>query len=514
MDKALEMVNITKKFGELVANDNISLQVDKGEIHALVGENGAGKTTLMNILYGLIHPDSGTIKLFGKEVVINDPDQALRLGVGMVHQHFMLAPSLTVFENVVLGDVPTRFGIINKQAAEHRINAIIQQYSLSIDLSKHIYELSVGEMQRVEILKTLYRGAEILILDEPTAVLTPQETIDLFKILKGLSQQGRSIILITHKLKEVLAITQRVTVMQHGRVTGVVNTCDTSENELAYLMVGREVVLHVEKKDAQVKDTILKVKNLHTKNDRGLKALKGINFELHNGEILGIAGVEGNGQSELIEVLTGLRPIQMGEVLLGEKNITSFSPRKRREAGITHIPEDRLLMGVEKNSSLEDNFILDCYYQKPFASWIFLHMAKIRSFSAELIKKFMISASSAQLNVSALSGGNMQKLILAREMCTDPQVLIAAQPTRGVDVGAIEYIHRQIIDLRDKGHAILLISAELDEIMSLSDRILVMYEGEIVGEFKGQSVSDQEMGLYMAGAKKMDFSAVVDPQAV
>ncbi|MEN6572340.1 MAG: ABC transporter ATP-binding protein [Anaerolineaceae bacterium] len=500
MEIALEMQNITKRFGALVANDNVSLIVYKGEIHALVGENGAGKSTLMNILYGLVPPDSGSIQLFGKPVTIHDPHEALKGGVGMVHQHFMLAPSLTVLENVVLGDTPTRFGLIDKRKAEQRIAAIIQQYALKIDLNRHVYELSVGEMQRVEILKTLYRGAEILIMDEPTAVLTPQEVLELFKILGNLTAQGRSVIFITHKLKEVLAVANRVTVMRNGKVTGELIAKNTNENELACLMVGREVILRIEKSPASVKETVLQVTDLQARNDRGLPSLQGVSFELHRGEILGIAGVEGNGQSELIEVLTGLRTATSGSIALLSKDVSSFNPRKRREAGIAHIPEDRLRMGIEKGSSLEDNFILNCYYQKPFASGMFLHMGRIHQFSQELVRKFNIKASSTQITVSSLSGGNMQKLILAREMCTNPDVLIAAQPTRGVDIGAIEYIHRQIVDLRDQGHAILLISAELDEITSLSDRILVMYEGLIVGEFEPKTVTDQELGLYMAGA--------------
>jgi simple sugar transport system ATP-binding protein len=504
MEKALEMLNITKRFGGLIANNDVFLQVNKGEIHALVGENGAGKTTLMNILYGLIHPDSGTIKLSENLVHIKNPQQALKLGIGMVHQHFMLSPSLTALENIVLGCTPTRYGLIDQRGARQRIEKILQQYSLNVDLSKKVYELSVGEMQRVEILKTLYRGAEILILDEPTAVLTPQETIDLFEILTSLADQGHTIIFITHKLKEVLSISNRVTVMRRGKVTGVLTTTETNEHELAYLMVGREVVLQVLKSPAKVQETVLETRNLHAKNDRGLPALRNIDLQLRNGEILGIAGVEGNGQSELVQVITGLRKTTGGMIKLRDENIEKKSPRYRRELGIAHIPEDRLRMGVEKTVSVEENLILNCYYQKPFSDWIFLNMKNIRFQSLNSIRKFNIAVASYQANVGSLSGGNMQKVVLARELANDPAVLIAAQPTRGVDVGAIEYIHQEIINLRDKGHAILLVSAELDEILSLSDRILVMYEGEFVGEFINENLSEKELGLYMAGSKRME----------
>lgn len=503
MDIALEMANISKRFGDVIANDMVNFRVNKGEIHALVGENGAGKTTLMNILYGLVHPDSGIIKIFGKEVNIKNPHQALKLGVGMVHQHFMLAPSLTALENVVLGNTPTRFGFFDKKIAENRVRSILKQYSLNIDLNKRVYELSVGEMQRVEILKTLYRGAEILILDEPTAVLTPQEIVDLFNILKELTNQGHTIIFITHKLKEVLSISHQVTVMRRGLVTGVLDTKNTDENELAYLMVGREVVLQVEKKPAIIHDTVLEVRNLYANNDRGLPALKGIDLSLKNGEILGIAGVEGNGQSELVQVLTGLRQISSGNVYLDGVEITNFNPRKRRELGLAHIPEDRLRMGVEKSVSIQENIILNRYYKKPFSKWGYLNPNNIQDETNKLINKYNIITTSSHAQVSSLSGGNMQKVVLARELAITPKVLLAAQPTRGVDVGAIEYIHKELLNLRDSGYAILLVSAELEEIFSLSDRILVMYEGNFVGEFLNENISEKEIGLYMAGSKTM-----------
>jgi ABC-type uncharacterized transport system ATPase subunit len=502
MTKAVQMFNITRRFGNVIANNNVTFEVEKGEIHALVGENGAGKTTLMNILYGLVHPDEGEIKLFGKAVSVQDPHEALMLGIGMVHQHFMLSPSLTVLENIILGCTPSRFGLVDVKKAEQEIQTIIQKYAISVELTRKVHELSVGEMQCVEILKALFRGADVFILDEPSAVLTPQETKDLFEILRGLAKKGFTLIFITHKLKEVMAIADRVTVMQRGRVMGNLITKDTNEHELACLMVGREVVLQVQKPPAHPMDEVLVIEKISARNDRGLPALKNVSFALRRGEILGIAGVEGNGQSELIQVLSGLRRSTHGNIFFHGKKITDSSPRQRREAGIAHIPEDRLRLGLEMQSTIEENIILDRYYRPPLASWIFLNMSQIQQYTRYLVERFNVMAGSTKLPVSALSGGNMQKLILAREMDGDPEVLIAAQPTRGVDVGAIEYIHLRIIELREKGNAILLVSSELEEITSLSDRILVMYEGEIVGEFQGQEVTDEELGLYMAGARR------------
>jgi simple sugar transport system ATP-binding protein len=509
MSYAVEMTSITKEFPGVVANDNVTFQVRGGEIHALVGENGAGKTTLMNVLYGLYHPDSGQIKIRGQEVTIHDPHQAIELGVGMVHQHFMLVPSLTVMENVVLGKTPTRFALIDARQANEAIMEISEQYSLAVNPQAKVYELSVGEMQRVEILKALYRGADILILDEPTAVLTPQETTELFHILRGLAEQERAIIFITHKLKEVLAISDRVTVMRNGEVTGLVETSDTDEQELARLMVGRDVVFRVEKSPAKVGQEILRVANLHAVDDRGLPALKSVSFCVRLGQIVGVAGVEGNGQTELVEVLNGLRRATDGSVHYRGTDMTQASPRKRRELGISHIPEDRLRLGVNLDCTIEENLVLNTYYQPPLARSILLNLNKIEEYSDSLVERFNIITPTSKLPASSLSGGNMQKLVLAREMGGDPDLLIAAQPTRGVDVGAIEYIHQQIIQLRDRGHGVLLVSAELDEILSLSDRILVMYEGEIVGDFVGGSVSEEELGLYMLGTKRMEPSEMV-----
>lgn len=509
MTYAVEMTSITKRFPGVVANDKVTLQVKPGEIHALVGENGAGKTTLMNILYGLYQPDSGEINIDGQKVSIHGPDEAIGLGIGMVHQHFMLVPSLTVMENVILGKTPTRFGLTDARQAEGAVTEISEQYSLTVDLQAKVYELSVGEMQRVEILKALYRGAGVFILDEPTAVLTPQETGELFRILRGLAEQGRAIIFITHKLKEVLAVSDRVTVMRNGVVTGVVETENTDEHELARLMVGRDVVLRVEKAPARAGDEVLKVSDLSTVDDRGLPALENVSFSVRLGEIVGIAGVEGNGQTELVEVLTGLRRAMNGSIFYHGKEVTHLTTRKRRELGMSHIPEDRLRLGVNPDCTIEENLVLDNYYHPPLARSIFLDMGKIEEYAESLIDRFNIITPDSKLPTSSLSGGNMQKLVLAREMGNEPDLLIAAQPTRGVDVGAIEYIHEQIIRLRDEGNGVLLVSAELDEILSLSDRILVMYEGVIVGEFLGGAVSENELGLYMVGTKRMERAEMV-----
>lgn len=505
MDFVVEMRNICKSFPGVTANRDVSLGILPGEIHALVGENGAGKTTLMNILYGLHHPDSGEIIVQGKNVKINRPSDAIKLGIGMVHQHFMLVPSLTVLENIILGREHTRFGLTNYSKSEEEVKKIAEKYNLNVNLSAKVYELSVGEMQRVEILKSIYRGARLLILDEPTAVLIPQETQQLFEILRNLTSQGCSIVFISHKLKEVLQISNRITVMRGGKVTGLVNTQDTDETELACLMVGRKVVFRVQKEKATPGDVVVDIKGLDTKNDRGLPALKNINFNIRQGEILGVAGVEGNGQAELVEVITGLRDADRGEIIFQGENIVKGSPRKRRELGISHIPSDRLLMGVNTKCSISDNLILNKYYREPLSKKGFFIPRKIKEFVKKLVSEYGIATPDTGISAGSLSGGNMQKLVLARELEDEPRLLVAAQPTRGVDVGAIEYIHSQIIKMRDKGNAVLLVSAELDEILSLADRIVVMYEGEITAEFKETNIPEFEIGLYMAGSKRMNF---------
>ncbi len=505
MESAIRIEHITKSFSSLIANNDISIHIAKGEIHGLVGENGAGKTTLMNILYGLIQPDSGDIYINEKLVKIHSPNDAINLGVGMVHQHFMLSPGLTVLENIVLGKTPTRFGLNDIKKAKEIISDIINKYSLTIDLDTRVYQLSVGQMQRVEIIKALYRGARILILDEPTAVLTPQETEELYKIFRELVSRDCTIIFITHKLREVLAITDKITVMRHGIITGERETQSTNQQELANLMVGRDVVLQVEKASAHPRDVMLTVKNLYARNARGNPVLHGIDLDLHGGEIVGIAGVEGNGQTEFVEVITGMRQATQGQIIIHEKDITHASVRERRRLGMAHIPENRLLFGVCKTCSIEENLILNRYNSAQFSHGQILLKKNIEKFCADLIERFNIATVNGKLSIKSLSGGNMQKVVLARELEENPKLLIAAQPTRGVDVGAIEFIHKQLIELRDKGAAILLISAELDEILSLSDRIYVIYEGKITGEFINDNLNGNELGLYMTGIKRQEF---------
>lgn len=500
---AVEMIDITKQYPGVLANDCVSLTVREGEIHGLVGENGAGKSTLMNQLYGLQQPSSGKIRVFGNEVTISSPKNAIDLGIGMVHQHFMLAPSLSVIQNIIMGKSPLKGPFIDVLEAKKRVRSILEQYSFSLDLDAKVYQLSIGQMQRVEIVKALYRGAKILILDEPTAVLTPQEVTDLIQIMKRLKQEGCSIIIITHKLKEVLAATDRITIMRKGIVTGIVNTYETNETELANLMVGHEVNLSIPKKALNQSLPVLEVENLSVMNGRGQIAVKKVNFYVSSGEILGVCGVEGNGQTELINAVTGLVPVLSGKVRVCGRDLTKASVRKRREYHMAHIPEDRLKTGTAKSCSIADNLILDKYYVRPFCRYGILHKDVIGRHASALISEFGIKVPDSEYSLGTLSGGNIQKVVLARELDLQPEILIAAQPTRGVDIGAIEYIRKQLVDLRDEGKAILLISAELEEILSLSDRIIVMYEGEIVGIFRPEHTTEEELGLYMAGVKRM-----------
>lgn len=499
---AIEMRGITKRFPRVVANDQVDFKVHKGEIHALVGENGAGKSTLMKILYGLYQKDRGQIFIRGKERDIFSPSVAISQGIGMVHQHFMLIPPLTVAENVVLGREPRRGRIFNdRKKAIKEVSRLSERYGLKVDPEAKVEDLSVGLEQRVEIIKVLYRGAEILILDEPTAVLTPQEVKELFNILRSLKEEGKTIIFITHKLKEVMEISDRVTVMRDGKAVGVVETKKTTKEELARMMVGREVLLKVEKGPAQMRGAVLEVKDLEAVNDRGLPALRGVSFKIRAGEILGIAGVEGNGQTELVEVLTGLRRLIRGKVTLWDKEITNASSRKILESRIAHIPEDRHKRGLILDYSVENNLILGSHYRPPITKGPRLNFKKIKEFTSKLIEEFDIRPADREIPVNSLSGGNQQKAIVARELSRHPQLLITAQPTRGVDIGAIEFIHGKILEERDQGKAILLVSAELSEVMSLSDRILVMYEGRIVGEVDPKKTNESELGLLMAGAK-------------
>lgn len=504
MSNVIEMRGITKIFPGVVANENINFQLKKGEIHALLGENGAGKTTLMKILYGLYSPTSGEILVNGEKVEITSPNKAIALGIGMVHQHFMLVPPFTVAENIILGSEPAKAGVLNMDEAIRRVEEISNTYGLIVDPRAKVQDISVGMQQRVEILKALYRGADILILDEPTAVLTPQEVRELIAIMDKLTAQGKSIIFITHKLKEVKAISNQVTVIRRGKVIGTVNTSDVETRDLARMMVGREVILEVEKAPAKPGEVILKVEHLKASNDRGLPALRGAEFEVRAGEILGLAGVDGNGQSELIEVLTGLRPAAGGRVILKGQDVAKKSTRKRTEMGLGHIPEDRQKRGLVLDFSLWENMILGRQHQKPFSSGMLLNSQKVRSYARQLIEEFDVRTPNEEVEAKALSGGNQQKVIIAREISRDPDLLIAAQPTRGVDVGAIEFIHKRIVEERDAGKAVLLVSLELDEILSLSDRIAVIYEGQIVGIMDAKDATEEELGLMMAGATRRE----------
>ena len=496
----VEMRGITKAWPGVVANSDVDLEVRAGEIHALVGENGAGKSTLMNILYGLIHPDSGEILINGKTTRIAGPRDAIAQGIGMVHQHFMLIPVFTVGENIMLGREPVAAGVIYDRAKAHReIAELTKSYGLALDSEARTGDLPVGLQQRVEIVKVLYRGANILILDEPTGVLTPQESKELFGVLRGLVKGGKTIIFISHKLKEVLDISDRITVMRRGKVVGHLITKDTNEEEIATAMVGREVLLRVDKKPAKPGAVTFRVENLTASSDRGVPALKGISFELRQGEILGIAGVEGNGQSELVEVLAGTRTATGGKVWLADKDVTAFDARTERHAGIAHIPEDRRGAGLVLNYSIAENMILGRQRDEPF-SWhhLVLLLDAIRSWATRLVKEFDIRTPNIDVPARSLSGGNQQKIIVAREMASQPKVLLASQPTRGVDIGAIEFIHRRIVAERDGGAAVLLVSAELDEIRSLSDRIAVLYEGQIVSIEPGDA-PEERLGLLMTG---------------
>ena len=497
---AVELRGISKTFPGVVANDHVDLEVRQGEIHALVGENGAGKSTLMNILYGLIRADAGQIQVEGTPVPMQGPRDAIRHGIGMVHQHFMLIPVFTVGENVVLGSEPVRpGGFYDYARARQAIDDLTKRYGLALDPDARVGDLPVGLQQRVEIVKVLYRGARILILDEPTGVLTPQESTDLFRVLRDLVKSGKTIIFISHKLKEVLAISDQITVMRRGKVVGHLITKETNEAEIARLMVGRDVLLRVDKAPAKPGPVALRIENLSANSDRGVLALRDVSLELHQGEILGIAGVEGNGQSELVETLAGTRHPAGGHVFLADREVSNLSAASIRLAGVSHIPEDRRGAGLVLNYSVADNLILGRQRTPRFA-WdgLVLRLRSIFAWAQRLISEFDIRTPSARTPARTLSGGNQQKIIVAREMATEPRVLLAAQPTRGVDIGAIEFIHRRLVAERDGGAAILLVSAELDEVRSLSDRIAVMYEGRIVS-VEPPDASEERLGLLMTG---------------
>ena len=495
----IEMRHITKEFGTFKANDNVNLQVKKGEIHALLGENGAGKSTLMNMLSGILEPTSGEIYLNGKVVKVTSPTAANRLGIGMVHQHFMLVDAFTVTENIILGSEKTHFGTLNKKEARKEIEEVSKRYGLSVNPDAYVRDISVGMQQRVEILKTLYRGAEVLIFDEPTAVLTPQEIDELITIMKELVKEGKSIILITHKLDEIKAVADRCTVIRRGKGIGTVDIKDVTSQQLADMMVGRAVSFKTAKKLAQPKEVVLDVQNLVVKENRGVEAVKDLSLQVRAGEVLGIAGIDGNGQSELLQALTGLRKVESGTITINGDDITNRTPRKITESGVGHVPEDRHKYGLVLDMTLAENIGIQTYYQEPYSKMGVLNYGEINEHARELIQEFDVRTVNELVAAKALSGGNQQKAIIAREVSRDPDLLIVANPTRGLDVGAIEFIHKRLIEQRDKLKAVLLISFELEEILNVSDRIAVIHAGKIVGIVDPNETSEKELGLLMAG---------------
>ncbi|WP_280768754.1 ABC transporter ATP-binding protein [Salipaludibacillus daqingensis] len=502
MEYVIEMNNIRKEFPGIVANDNITLQVKQGEIHALLGENGAGKSTLMNVLFGLYQPEKGEIKVRGEKVDVTDPNVANELGIGMVHQHFMLVQNFSVTENIILGSEPTKRGAIDLRKAAKDVAEISDRYGLRVDANAKIEDISVGMQQRAEILKTLYRGAEILIFDEPTAALTPQEIKELIQIMKNLISEGKSIILITHKLKEILQVCDRCTVIRRGRGIGTVEVADSTENSLAEMMVGREVSFAVEKTEAKPKDQVLSIKDLIVEDARKIDVVDGLSLDVRAGEIMGVAGVDGNGQTEMIEALTGLRQAKSGKIIVSGKDITGYKPRKVTEAGVGHIPQDRHKHGLVLEFTVGENVLLQTYYQKPFTKNGVLNYPKMYEKARKLIEEYDVRTPNEKTLARSLSGGNQQKAIIAREVDRSPDLLIAAQPTRGLDVGAIEFIHKKLVEERDKGRAVLLVSLELDEVLNVSDRIAVIYEGKIVEILDAKDTDEKELGLLMAGGKR------------
>ncbi|MBX3046736.1 MAG: ABC transporter ATP-binding protein [Anaerolineales bacterium] len=520
MPPVLELKTITKRFPGVLANDRIDLSLERGEIHALLGENGAGKTTLMNILYGLYQPDEGEIFINGRQVQIHSPTDAINAGIGMVHQHFMLIPVFTVTENVMLGSESLKMGgILDRRAATERIRQISSAYGLEVDPDDYVRDLPVGVQQRVEIIKLLYREADILILDEPTAVLTPQEADELFKIMHSLTERGKSIIFITHKLREVLDIADRITVIRRGKVVGSTTPKQANQSKLAAMMVGREVDLSVHKRAFTPGADVLTVQNLKVGDDRGQIAVDDVSFTVRAGEVLGIAGVQGNGQTELVEALTGLRPALDGSVRLLNEDVTRANPRRITELGTAHIPEDRQRDGLVLSFPVADNLVLNTYYQRPFSKGAVLQQATIAKVAEERVNSFDIRTPSVDTSAASLSGGNQQKVIVARELSRPVKLVVASQPTRGLDVGSIEYIHGRLIESRDNGGAVLLVSSELDEIMQLSDRIAVIYRGKIVDVLSAQDASKEKVGLLMAGvvrtatAKKASLGVKPKPKA-
>lgn len=510
-DYIIEMLNITKEFPGIKANDNVTLQLRKGEIHALLGENGAGKSTLMSILFGLYQPTSGVIRKNGQEVKINNPNDANDLNIGMVHQHFKLVECFSVLDNIILGVEPTKGPFLSKKGAREKVIALSDKYGLKVNPDAIISDITVGMQQRTEILKMLYRDNEILIFDEPTAVLTPQEIEELMKIMKNLAKEGKSILFITHKLNEIMAIADRCTILRKGKYIGTVDIKDTSKEELSRMMVGRNVNFKVDKKPAEPGETVLKVEDMtvaskmHKNN-----AVKKVSFNVRRGEIVCIAGIDGNGQTELVYGLTGLDKMVEGKILFNGKDITNAGIRERSKSGMSHIPEDRHKHGLVLDYTLEQNMVLQRYWDVEFQKYGFIKNGAVRGYAERLIEQYDVRSGQGPVTVArSMSGGNQQKAIIAREIDKNPDLLVAVQPTRGLDVGAIEYIHSQLVAQRDKGKAVLLVSLELDEVMNVSDRILVMYEGEIVGQLDPKTTTVEELGLYMAGAKRDKVPAEV-----
>ena len=502
MPPVLELRGITKRFPGVLANDNIDLTLEKGEIHALLGENGAGKTTLMNILYGLYQPEEGQIFINGKEIQVHSPSDAISAGIGMVHQHFMLIPVFTVTENVMLGDEEVRAaGLLDRATAAERVREISETYNLTVDPDSYVEDLPVGVQQRVEIIKLLYRNADILIFDEPTAVLTPQEADELFKIMRSLTEQGKSIIFITHKLREVLDVADRISVIRRGKMAGSTTPQEADKASLASMMVGREVLLEVDKKPAEAGEDVLQVSYLEVLDETENLVVDKVSFEVKAGEILGIAGVQGNGQTELVQALTGLRKSVGGNIYMLGEDIANASPREITELGTAHIPEDRQQDGLVLPFPIVDNLVLNTYYEEPFSRGVVLQQGKMLEVAEERIKNFDVRTPSPFTAVGSLSGGNQQKVIVARELSRPVKLIIASQPTRGLDVGSIEYIHSRLLQARDEGAAVLLVSSELDEIMQLSDRIAVMFSGQIIDILPAQEASKEKVGLLMAGVK-------------
>ena len=497
----LEAKGLTKRFPGVLANDSVDLTLQKGKILALLGENGAGKSTLMNMIYGLYHPDEGEIWIKGERVELKNPRDAIDRGVGMVHQHFQLVPVMTVTENVMLGAEVVKNGRLDMRAAEKRVLELSQQYGLKVDPSAIVEDLPVGTQQRVEIIKALYRQADILILDEPTAVLTPQEATELFRIMRELTERGVSIIFITHKLKEVLAVADNIAVLRGGRMVGTADPKTATQATLAELMVGRKVILQVEKEPPQPKEVVLSIRDLQVLDDRGQTAVKGVDLEVRAGEIVGIAGVQGNGQRELVEALTGLRPVEQGSVTIEGHDCTHATPREVTELGVAHIPEDREKHGLVMAYTIADNMVLNNYYQDPYASGPIMHQEAIDAHGTELVEEFDVRTPSIYTMARTLSGGNKQKVIVAREFSRPTKLLIAAQPTRGIDVGSIEFIHNQIVAQRDRGVAVLVVSAELDEVLGLADRVAVIFDGRIVKTLPIAEATRERVGLLMAGSE-------------